>query len=85
MIAFFTPFVTNAIDYRYGYVFAACCAAAAIVVYFFLLEPKGRTMEELDTMYKAHVKPWESSKWTDHRPKDQATDDGETEIEVPQP
>lgn len=63
MIAFFTPFITSAIDYRYGYVFAACCAAASATVYFFLLEPKGRTMEELDTMYLQRVKPWESSSW----------------------
>ena len=63
MIAFFTPFITSVIDYRYGYVFAGCCAAAAVTVYCFLLEPKARTMEELDTMYVMHVKPWASSTW----------------------
>ncbi|MCJ1383082.1 hexose transporter hxt1 [Xylographa soralifera] len=64
MIAFFTPFITSAIDYRYGYLFAACCAAAAVTVYFFVIEPKGRTMEEVDNMYVARVKPWQSSCWT---------------------
>ncbi|MCJ1283824.1 hexose transporter hxt1 [Xylographa opegraphella] len=64
MIAFFTPFVTSAIDYRYGYLFAACCATAAATVYFFVIEPKGRTMEEVDNMYVARVKPWQSSCWT---------------------
>jgi len=60
MIAFFTPFITRAIDYRYGYVFAGCCLAAAVTVYFFQIESRGRTMEELDTMYLERVKPWGS-------------------------
>lgn len=60
MIAFFTPFFTSAIDYRYGYVFAGCYLAAAVTVYFFLIESRGRTMEELDTMYLECVKPWDS-------------------------
>ena len=63
LIAFFTPFITSAIDFRYGYVFAACCAAASITVYFFLLESQGRTLEQIDSMYIAHVKPWESGKY----------------------
>ena len=62
-IAFATPFITTSIDYAYGYVFAVCCAAAAGTVYCFVLESKGRTLEELDTMYMQGVKPWESSKW----------------------
>ncbi|KAL9126857.1 MAG: hypothetical protein Q9217_004165 [Psora testacea] len=60
LIAFFTPFITGAIDFRYGYVFAACCAAASITVYFFLLEAQGKTLEEVDNMYILHVKPWQS-------------------------
>ena len=63
-IAFFTPFITSAIDFRYGYVFAGCCLAMAAMVYFFLLESQGRTLEELDSMYLLRVKPWESEKWT---------------------
>jgi SP family sugar:H+ symporter-like MFS transporter len=63
LLAFFTPFITSAIDFRYGYVFAACCLGAAATVYFFLLESSGRTLEEIDTMYILHVKPTKSSKW----------------------
>ena len=51
LLAFFTPFITSAIDFRYGYVFAGCCAAASFTVYFFLLEGSGRTLEEIDSMY----------------------------------
>ncbi|KAI9734808.1 MAG: hexose transporter hxt1 [Cirrosporium novae-zelandiae] len=63
LIAFFTPFITSAIDYRYGYIFASCCFAGAVLVYFCLIESKGRTLEEIDTMYILYVKPWESENW----------------------
>ena len=63
LIAFFTPFIIGDIDFRYGYVFAACNLLACGVVYFFVLEGQGRTLEEIDTMYITHVTPWESSKW----------------------
>jgi len=63
LISFFTPFITSAIDFRYGYIFAACSFAAAPVVYFFLEEHQGRTLEEIDTMYVTRVPPRKSSKW----------------------
>ena len=63
LLAFFTPFITSAVDFRYGYVFAGCCAAASITVYFFLLETQGRTLEEIDKMYILGVEPWKSSKY----------------------
>lgn len=62
-ISFFTPYITGAIDYRYGYVFAACCFTAFVVVYFFVCESQGRSLEEIDTMYIYGVKPWNSAKW----------------------
>ncbi|RAK96514.1 sugar porter family MFS transporter [Aspergillus ibericus CBS 121593] len=61
LIGFFTPFITSAIDFAYGYVFAGCMFVAAFVVYFFVIEGRGRTLEELDWMYVNRVKPWESS------------------------
>lgn len=63
LLAFFTPFITKAIDFRYGYVFAGCNAVAGFIIYFFVIEGQGRTLEEIDTMYLDGVKPWESSKW----------------------
>jgi len=63
LISFFTPYITSAIDFRYGYVFAACCFAGAAIVYFFVPESQGRSLEEIDTMYIMHVKPWKSSSW----------------------
>jgi SP family sugar:H+ symporter-like MFS transporter len=63
MLAFFTTFITSAIDFRYGYVFAGCNLLAAIVVYFFLMESSQRTLEEVDTMYLTYVSPRKSAKW----------------------
>lgn len=63
LIAFFTPFITSAIDFRYGYVFAGCNCLGGLIVYFFLIEGQGRTLEEIDTMYIERVSPLKSSKW----------------------
>lgn len=70
LIAFFTSFITDAIDFRYGYVFAACNFMGGCIVYFFVIEGRGRTLEELDTMYIDKVKPWESSKWQAPEPEE---------------
>jgi MFS transporter, SP family, sugar:H+ symporter len=63
LLAFFTPFITSAIDFRYGYVFAGCNVLAGLGVYFFVIEGQGRTLEEIDTMYLLGVKPWESAQF----------------------
>lgn len=63
LISFFTPYITANIDFAYGYVFACCCFLGALVVFFFVGESQGRTLEEIDTMYIMHVKPWKSKNW----------------------
>lgn len=63
LISFFTPFISGAIDFAYGYVFAACCLAGVLIVFFFVNESQGRTLEEVDTMYVLHVVPWKSASW----------------------
>lgn len=63
LLAFFTPFIVSAIDFRFGYVFAGCLFLAAGLVYFAVIEGQGRTLEEIDTMYLMKVKPWQSSKF----------------------
>ncbi len=77
MISFFTPFITNAIDYMYGLVFAGCCATLVVVVFFFLIESKDRSLEEIDTMYILKVSPITSSKWGGG--KQEALREGRTE------
>ncbi|OAA65783.1 General substrate transporter [Niveomyces insectorum RCEF 264] len=72
LLAFFTPFITKSIDFRYGYVFAACNFLAGLIVYFFVIEGQGRTLEEIDTMYIEHVNPMTSSKWVAPPPEELA-------------
>jgi len=40
LLAFFTPFITSAIDFRYGYVFAGCNILGGLLIYFFVIEGK---------------------------------------------
>ncbi|PSN59445.1 MFS monosaccharide transporter-like protein [Corynespora cassiicola Philippines] len=63
LLAFFTPFITGAIDFRYGYVFASCNVLGGLLIYFFVIEGQGRTLEEIDTMYLMGVAPWKSAGW----------------------
>lgn len=63
LLGFFTPFIVGDIDFRYGYIFAACLFVSAAVVYFCVIEGQGRTLEEIDTMYILHVDPRKSSSW----------------------
>ncbi|KAK3064707.1 hypothetical protein LTS18_004708 [Coniosporium uncinatum] len=63
LISFFSTLITNDIDYFYGLVFGGCCFALFFIVYFFMIETKGRSLEEIDTMYVLHVNPITSAKW----------------------
>ncbi|KUI68040.1 High-affinity glucose transporter ght2 [Cytospora mali] len=63
LISFFTPWITAAIDYRYGYVFAGCCFLGVLVTFFFVNESQGRSLEEVDSMYILGVVPWKSKSW----------------------
>jgi len=75
LLSYFTPYITGDIDYAYGYVFAGCCFAGALVTYFFVCESQGRSLEETDTMYILHVKPWQSTKWQAPENEDLVTAD----------
>lgn len=64
LIAFFTPFISSAIGFRYGFVFAACNLLGAVVVYFFLYESSNLSLENVDNMYNdPKCKPWTSRHW----------------------
>ncbi|KAF4004082.1 Sugar (and other) transporter family protein [Saccharomyces cerevisiae] len=47
LISFFTPFITGAINFYYGYVFLGCLVFAYFYVFFFVPETKGLTLEEV--------------------------------------
>lgn len=64
LIAFFTPFITRAINYSYGFVFAGCNLAMAIIVYFFLYESSSISLEAVDLMYNdPNCRAIGSEKW----------------------
>lgn len=63
LISFFTPWITAAISYRYGYVFAGCCFLGVLITFFFVNESQGRSLEEVDSMYVLGVVPWKSKAW----------------------
>ena len=63
LVAFFTPSITDAIDFCYGYVFAGCIALGFAFVYFLIIEGRGLALEEIDTAYVLHISPRKSSRW----------------------
>lgn len=69
LIGFFTPFITSAIGFSYGYVFMGCLVFSFFYVFFFVCETKGLTLEEVNEMYVEGVKPWKSGSWISKRKK----------------
>lgn len=63
LISFFTPFITSAIQFSYGYVFMGCMVFAYFFVFFVVPETKGLTLEEVNEMYEENVLPWKSTSW----------------------
>ncbi|KNG46371.1 hexose transporter [Stemphylium lycopersici] len=63
IISFCSTLITDRIHYFYGLVFAVSLVMLFFVVYFFMIETKGRSLEEIDTMYVLHVNPITSAKW----------------------
>ena len=61
LIGFFTPFITAAIGYSYGFVFAGVILAGASFVYLCVHETKDRSLEAIDQMILNGVKPWKSA------------------------
>ncbi|KIY64429.1 general substrate transporter [Cylindrobasidium torrendii FP15055 ss-10] len=64
LLAFFTPFITKDISFKYGFVFAACNLVASVVIYFFLYESAGLTLEAVEKMYNdPDCHAWSSATW----------------------
>ncbi|KAG7722486.1 hypothetical protein KL949_000460 [Ogataea haglerorum] len=51
LIAFFTPFISKAIHFAYGFVFFGCVVFSIFFVFAFVPETKGLTLEEVDQLY----------------------------------
>lgn len=63
LISFFTPFITSAIHFYYGFVFTGCLLFSFFYVYFFVYETKGLSLEEVDEMYASGVLALKSANW----------------------
>ncbi|KAL3230183.1 putative glucose transporter HXT5 [Nakaseomyces bracarensis] len=74
LIAFFTPFITGAINFYYGYVFMGCLCFSYFYVFFFVPETKGLTLEEVNTMWEEGVLPWKSPNWVPPSKRDASYD-----------
>ena len=74
LIAFFTPFITGAINFYYGYVFMGCLCFSYFYVFFFIPETKGLTLEEVNTMWEEGVLPWKSPNWVPPSKRDASYD-----------
>lgn len=61
LIAFFTPFITKAIGFKFGFVFAAALLAGAVFVFAMVHETKDKSLEAIDQMILDGVKPWKSA------------------------
>ncbi|CAM9018687.1 unnamed protein product [Wickerhamomyces anomalus] len=51
LISLFTPFITKAIGFKYGYVFVGCLFVSALFVGFFVPETKGLNIDQIDALY----------------------------------
>ncbi|KAH3671241.1 hypothetical protein WICMUC_004758 [Wickerhamomyces mucosus] len=60
LISFFTPFITSAIHFYYGYVFLGCLVFSIFFVYFTIPHTSGLSLEEVDELYEQNIKAWQS-------------------------
>ena len=63
LLSFFTPFITGAINFYYGYVFMGCLIFAWLFVFFYVPETKGLSLEEVNDMWMEGVPAWKSTNW----------------------
>lgn len=63
IISFFTPFITDAIHFYYGFLFVGCLIFSIFFVYFFVPETKDLTLEEVNELWLEELPAWKTSNW----------------------
>ncbi|KAF5371643.1 hypothetical protein D9758_003573 [Tetrapyrgos nigripes] len=67
LLSFFSVRISNHIGPLILMIFFGMLVFGFVYVYLFIPETKGLTLEEVDEMYVAGVKPWNSASWKPHR------------------
>lgn len=67
IITIVSPIATNAIGYKYGFVFSFFTFISFFIVYFFVYETRGFTLEEIEEMFESGVSARQSSSWKPQR------------------
>jgi len=67
LLSFFSPRIAARIGPLILLIFCGMLIFGWFYVWLFIPETKGLSLEEVDEMYRAHVKPWQSAGW---RPAD---------------
>ncbi|KIY65663.1 general substrate transporter [Cylindrobasidium torrendii FP15055 ss-10] len=63
LLSFFAPRISEKIDSLIMLIFSGMLAFGWCYVYLFIPETRGLSLEEVDEMYRAGVKPWHSVGW----------------------
>ncbi|KAF0277412.1 hypothetical protein FOG50_01694 [Hanseniaspora uvarum] len=77
LISFFTPFITGAIHFSYGFVFTGCLIFMTFFVFFVIPETKDLTLEEVDELWQDDILPWKSAGWVPAARRDANYNDSE--------
>ncbi|KAK7451798.1 hypothetical protein VKT23_012476 [Stygiomarasmius scandens] len=67
LLSFFAPRIAEDIGPLILMIFFGMLVFGYVYVYLFIPETKGLSLEEVDEMYVAGIKPWNSSGWKPHR------------------
>lgn len=63
LITFVTPYLLPVMSVRIGWIFGSVAAFAAVWGWFFFPELKGRSLEEVDELFDAHIWAWQFGKY----------------------
>lgn len=74
LISLFTPLISGAIHFNYGFVFMSCMCLSYVFVFLFVPETKGLSLEDINTMWLEGVLPWKSTEWIPPSRRDETYD-----------
>ena len=63
LLSFFAPRIAARIGPLILMIFFGMLVFGYFYVYFFIPEVKGLSLEEVDELYRAKIKPWQSAGW----------------------